>query len=90
MAGSSGSVAGFTGFTAAGRAGWAAFLATLADFFALCDLEDTAPAGAAFESAADCAATGVTSIENESRPAKIQAASREPETEQSATFIVSL
>jgi hypothetical protein len=66
------------------------FLATLAEFFALCDLEETAPAGAAFESAGDCAATGVTSIENESRPAKVQAASREPETEESATFIASL
>jgi hypothetical protein len=71
-------------------AGLAALLAVLAELFALCDLEEVVPAGAAFESLEDCATAGATSRNNENRPATVQAAIREPETGENTNFIVSL
>jgi hypothetical protein len=65
-------------------------LTALVEFFGLCDLGEAAPAGAAFESLADCASAGATSRNNENRPATVQAAIREPETGENANFIVSL
>jgi hypothetical protein len=71
-------------------AGVLAVLAGLADFFALCALDEAVPTGAAFASPEDCAAAGVTSMKNESRPVNVQAANRKPETGENGNLIAPL